>query len=817
MSLYQQIATLLIEPPGNIIYHLVTLFALQVVFAISLSQWLRDRDNRLAWRFVWASGGLVLGRLLLYAVGLLFSGNAEQFAIIMPPLEQAFNTITAVTLIWALVPPSTTQPRLGDVLLLISLLIIGLLTFSFLFSWQRQISNGLTYGQSTQTLIWLILQIAAYTFGLALVLRHGRLRKGLPLAIFIILLGISAASLLVWFEGTAVDTNILFWTRLGYLCAFPLWAVVAYRQSIAPLLAAQQASHPAAQQLAASLTLSTQLLQPQTLETRAQQAVIMLAELLDASFVGVGVLQANRQTELTIFSNLPQTNTNAPRQWQIDLSEWAPYRSALRSKNLIELGLDGRGSRHLYELYHLLEIRTFGTTLVVPMLADNQTAGTLLLAKADGRLPWSSREKAIAPVLAEFIAQALLALQIKPTATPTAVPFVPDSPGRDTAVSGRIIALEAERDKLKKDLDTATNRALQAESRAVISMKRAHDLAQTLEEMERLNRDEQIESLQREIDTLRESLNEAEEAVAIAAAGESGLSPDWVMLAITRYSGQLEEAHQRIEKLEKELERRKSGALDELVVSLIQELRTPMTSIGGFTDLLLGETLGILGTRQRDLLQRIQANTKRLGDLLDQMLQLALGNENRTAVELEAVDVQDVLETAVTSMMPQIRDKSLRLDLDIHDNLPALNINRTEFEQMMTHLLGNALQASGSNGRVRLSAYTENIQHPNDPLPEPFKFLQIDVTDSGAGIQPQDLPHVFEARHQADKPLIQGLGDKGAGLSVTNTLAIANGGRIWVDSTVGEGSTFSLLFPLTIQESESNGREKANGSLKETH
>jgi len=196
---------------------------------------------------------------------------------------------------------------------------------------------------------------------------------------------------------------------------------------------------------------------------------------------------------------------------------------------------------------------------------------------------------------------------------------------------------------------------------------------------------------------------------------------------------------------------------------------------------------------------------------------LALGSGQATAVELEDVNVQEVLETAVTSLMPQIRDKSLRLDLDISNELPALHISRIDLQQMMTHLLGNALQASGNNGRVHIAAYTENIADPKEILNEPFRFLQIDVTDSGGGIQAQDLPHVFEAHHLAEAPLITGLGDKGAGLSVTNTLAVANGGRIWVESNLGSGSTFSLLFPLTTPETESDGREKANGSLKEVH
>jgi signal transduction histidine kinase len=318
--------------------------------------------------------------------------------------------------------------------------------------------------------------------------------------------------------------------------------------------------------------------------------------------------------------------------------------------------------------------------------------------------------------------------------------------------------------------------------------------------------------LEREITTLRESLAEAEEAMAMAAAGEIGLTTEWVMLTITRYSGQLEEAQARIAALETEVARREQGTADELLIALIQELRTPMTSMVGFTDLLLGETMGILGSRQRDLLTRIQANTRRMGGLLDQMLQRLVGREQAAPEQAEMVDVREAIETAVTAIMPQVREKNLRLDMDITENLPALSLKRDDLQQMVVHLLANACQASVQNGRISLTAQADAIQQPNQAetwLP----FLQIKVRDNGSGIQPDDLPHVFAAQHRADAPLIKGLGDTGAGLSVAHDLAQANGGRIWVDSTVGSGSTFSLLFPL-VGDGGSTAVLPANGAVR---
>ncbi len=798
MNVWPQLITSLTEPPGNIIYHLVTLFALQAVFAIALSQWLRNRQDGDAWRHLAAAGFLIAGRVLLLALALLLAAEVSQAERYVPPLEQALNLVTAVFLVWALTPPSLRQPRLGSVLLLLSLFIITLITAAFTAAWQSLAAAGVVYAETPQTQVWLGLQASVYGLGLALALVNRRTRASLSPFILAVLLGTAVAALLVTFQPAPTGTKILFWLRLGYLVAFPLWAALVYRHSIAPLVAAQQANRPAVRQLTDSLALSTAVLQTMDTENRAHQAVILIQQMVDAAFVGVGIFPPDNRQVLYLTSNLPQPGVDTPRSWQLDLIEWPPFRTAIRKKESVELLPDGQGMRPLQLLYDAIQVGPYGAMLVEPLFIGDEAVGMLLLAKPDGRLYWSAREKAITPALAAFVAQALMnTYQSHPAAPPPppATILPAGAPAGDTAVSGRLIALEAERDRLAAELDTTANRASQAEARALVALKRAHDLAQLLEEIERVNRDERISALEQEIETLRESLIEAEDAMAMAAASEGELSTEWIMLTITRYSGQLEEAQARITVLESALAQQQQGATTELLVALIQELRTPMTSIGGFTDLLLGETLGILGARQRDLLQRVQANTKRMGNLLDQMLQLASNREQPAPAYDELLDVREVIETAVTGVMSQVRDKNLRLEMEIPPALPPLTMKRADLQQILAHLLSNACQAAGTNGRVAITAQAAAI-HPPTHANEWLRFLQLNVTDSGSGIHPDDLGAVFVAHHRADAPLIKGLGDTGAGLAMASNLAQANGGRVWVESVPGEGSTFSLLFPL---------------------
>ncbi|HUM69937.1 MAG TPA: GAF domain-containing sensor histidine kinase, partial [Chloroflexota bacterium] len=647
-------------------------------------------------------------------------------------------------------------------------------------------------------------QAGVWGFGLAHTLVNRRTRSGLSPFITAVLLGTAVAALLITLRPNPDSQQLLFWLRLGYLVAFPLWAVLVYRQSLAPLVAAQQANRPAVRQLTDSLTLSTAVLQTMDTENRTHQAVTLIRQMVDAAFVGVGIFPPDNRQIIHLTSNLPQVGTDAPQSWQLDLVEWPPFRTAIRKKASVELLPDGQGMRPLQLLYEAIQVGPYGAMLVEPLFVADEVVGMLLLAKPDGRLRWSEREKTITPALAAFVAQALMNTY-QPTATAPPPPAtnlpVGDTAVNSAVVSGRLIALETERDRLAAELDTTANRAAQAEARALVALKRAHDLAQLLEEMERVSRDERMSALEEEIATLRESLIEAEDAMALAAASESELSTEWIMLTITRYSGQLEAAQARIALLETALEQQEQGAATELLIALIQELRTPMTSIGGFTDLLLGETMGILGTRQRDLLQRIQANTRRMGSLLDQILQLASNREQPTPADEEVVDVREVIETAVTGVMSQVRDKNLRLDMEIPPALPPLTMKRTDLQQMLVHLLNNACQATGNNGRIAITAQAAAI-HPPTHANEWLRFLQVSVSDNGSGIDPNDLGAVFVAHHRADAPLIKGLGDTGAGLSMAHNLAQANGGRIWVESTPGAGSTFSLLFPLPTPDGE---------------
>ena len=244
----------------------------------------------------------------------------------------------------------------------------------------------------------------------------------------------------------------------------------------------------------------------------------------------------------------------------------------------------------------------------------------------------------------------------------------------------------------------------------------------------------------------------------------------------------------------------------EVIASLTQELRQPMSSIVGYVDLLLSESVGIIGALQRKFLERIKASSERIGVLLDDLMRVMDIDSGHLKLAQESVNVVQVIDDALRGCESQFREKGLRLASDIQPNLPPVQADRDALLQIFSHLINNSGAASANDTEVHLSVRHEIEQRPGA---DPLNYLIISVTDTGGGIAPADQPRVFSRLYRADAPLIAGLGDNGMGLSIAKALVEGHGGRIWVITDPGTGSTFYVLLPLEGKYAKSNGARAA--------
>jgi two-component system phosphate regulon sensor histidine kinase PhoR len=212
-----------------------------------------------------------------------------------------------------------------------------------------------------------------------------------------------------------------------------------------------------------------------------------------------------------------------------------------------------------------------------------------------------------------------------------------------------------------------------------------------------------------------------------------------------------------------------------VIASLAQKLRQPMASIIGYVDLLLSESVGIIGALQRKFLERIQASSERTGVLLDDLMRAMDIDSGNLKLAQESVNGVPVNDDALRGCQSQFSEKGLRVVADIDPNLPPVQADRDALLQNFSHLIDNSGAASASDSEVHLSVQHETEQRPGG---DPLNYLIISVADTGGGIAPEVQPRVFSRLYHADAPLIGGLGDNGMGPSIVKALVEGHGGRI---------------------------------------
>lgn len=254
----------------------------------------------------------------------------------------------------------------------------------------------------------------------------------------------------------------------------------------------------------------------------------------------------------------------------------------------------------------------------------------------------------------------------------------------------------------------------------------------------------------------------------------------------------------------KELDKLKSSFL----ATVSHELRTPLTSVIGYSEMLLEGIAGDLNDEQRDYLSTIMEKGESLLGLISQLLDLSRIESGNMRMNRERFVVGDMLQTAVTSVLPQAQKKSIHLDVQIDPALPQVVGDVGKIRQVVVNLLGNAVKFTPEQGTVALHADKFLGQRRDSgPSTDDFgagalfdlaeeSFLRITVKDSGIGIPKEKLNRVFERFYQVDNTSTREFGGTGLGLSIVKSFVEAHKGEISVESDTDQGATFTILLPL---------------------
>lgn len=220
-----------------------------------------------------------------------------------------------------------------------------------------------------------------------------------------------------------------------------------------------------------------------------------------------------------------------------------------------------------------------------------------------------------------------------------------------------------------------------------------------------------------------------------------------------------------------------------LIGDVAHELRTPLTAIKGSAEGLMD---GVLPANA-ETYQQIHNEAERLNHLVSDLQELSRVESKAIQLDIQPVDVTRLLETAVKRMQFQFDEKRVTLDRQLpHDPILVL-ADEDRALQVLTNLLGNALQYTPENGTVIVSIAREKA------------FVKFSIRDTGIGIPAEHLPHIFDRFYRVEKSRSRAGGGSGIGLTIAKHLVEAQGGKIWAKSAgEGQGSEFIIILPLGV-------------------
>ena len=729
---FQQFFGLLTTPPGNLIYHLVLAFSISSALPISYFLW-KSNLQPLNRRTV-----LGLGFLLMLRISLFFVGGLVWQGVLIQPfvqalLERVLGLLSISILFWLWVFP---QPERKSDLACLTYSLFLLLSSVFITIWLAVLSHQTP--SSSLAVESVLNGLSVFTTVLALVLlvwkRPMQWTSGI--LFFLILL----AGYLVQWIFPANNLELSPYIRFVELAAYPLLILLPLRFP-PDFVSAEQKSLP------------TTVISEKTI-TANEVALLETSLTLPMDFQGgkLGkalprlIAQAMR-ADLCLLVSPPDDKMeiifhggyDLIREQSLDGANWdgkvfPTLSAALRYGKTLRLYADTT-TPDLENLASLLHLNQVGHLLTTSIFDEQSQPifGILLISPYSGHR-WNSDEQDTLVHIADLISKLLEYLK------------------KQAETSAQLV--EAEQSLIQAQENLA---ALQQELqiRPMYPAEETAKPSQAHPMPEQTTLEEELHLALEEIAHLRNELEKAQENQRMARSQVRGLE----------------------------------GTT--LIANLATELRQPLASILGYTDFLLGESVGILGALQRKFLERIRSATQRVDAILENYLPETSFTASPATANVQTLDLAELIQKIVEETEPERQSKNQQLQLELQAGIPPLQMDATGMEQILHKLIENAMQATPSQGLITVKVELKQESSKS-------RYLLFQIQDQGGGINPEVLPQVFSP---ARREIPAGLGKSGAELSIVKTLVEALNGRIWVDSSLGSGTTFSILFPFMQAES----------------
>jgi len=248
------------------------------------------------------------------------------------------------------------------------------------------------------------------------------------------------------------------------------------------------------------------------------------------------------------------------------------------------------------------------------------------------------------------------------------------------------------------------------------------------------------------------------------------------------------------------------------LANMSHELRTPLNAIIGFSEVLIDKHFGVLNQKQEEYLDDILSSGRHLLSLVQDILDLSKVETGKIELELSGIKINELLSRSLTMIKEKAMKHNITLSVDSSQFSELLVADERKIKQVVFNLISNALKFTQDGGSIHISAEIVDIDWLVDNVPVIFteaidtilqknqkSFLKISVADTGIGINKDSLTKIFEPFHQEDNSAARKYEGSGLGLTLSKKLVELHKGFIWVESTIGKGSTFSFVLSLALR------------------
>ncbi len=798
-ELMQQLVNLLLNPPGNIIYHLVLAFSIAAVLPSAINQ-RRNSNFPQGKRMVIGLSLLLAIRLLLFLAPILgwWAGMDEH--LLLPPVDRAVTTISLILLLWLWCFPKPV--RVADILtVVVEILILALSVFCFIW-WFYGNYSEISFNSFAASTIFDVVALCTLAAASLIAIVQRPSGWGFGLVMFVFLAAGHALSLA--FPSPEMDYSGA--VRLTEMIAYPLLFALPQRftseAGLHPLPPLPQASEDHRHLgidfhfLEALLALGVEneaikLCHATTLAI----AHTMLADLC------ILVSPSEDNADLLFESGYDLIREAHFPEFSVKADKLPALVEALQQNQTLHIPANS-SSPDLTNLAKALNLANTGPLLAAPVI---NKAGELLcllvmLAPYSER-EWSEEDRSTLVLIANSLAQIL-------QRNLSAAPYLQeiDALQRDLqAARSEAEAANLEVSRLSSQISSPAGVIEKEIGESIESEPEATPIASLLlakggEPGEQPTPQEPPEATRRQEILANEmpgSVNEQLEGEWLLALEEID--------RLNKVILEMEQAQR--EYLSRPGVQLNSGSKSEMYSNITQELSSPLSSINGYTDFLLAESFGSLGPIQRKFVERIKFSCDRINSILEVTPDANITLAEKLQLHPESIDLQKVIDSAVERTRFAMLEKKITLDRTRSQYLPTAFADRDALEQVLISLLENAIAVTPEEGKISLRTQKKEVNGGQQ------KALIL-VSDQGGSRTVKTTYQVFTSQPESS---ILNVNQEGIDMAMLKDLVEMQNGSIWIESEEGIGSTVNLVMPIsrTIPPIEPVGKETGSNSDEE--